>query len=166
MGTARWIVAKNPAFSQKISDLMVTFPDARIVYLVRDPLQAIPSRLSMLRAIWHRRFPSYTELTAAQAETILEDSLRTYRLAERDLPLVPEHRRLVVRHETLRQDPARVVREIYQRFQLPGPGPALEKTLAALQPRPDKRTIDLGAYTLDEDRIRSELAPIFERYGF
>ncbi len=165
-GTARWSLSKNPAFSKKILDLQDLFPQARFIYLVRDPLQAIPSRLSMLRAIWHRRFPAYTELTAAQAETIIEDSLRTYQLAERDLLRVAQHRRIVVQHTELQRDPEGVVRRIYAHFKLPGPGPVLAARLAALEPRATQRSIDLGDYAFDEDRIRAALPEVFERYGF
>ena len=167
-GAPRWIVSKNPAFTQKICDLMSTFEDGRFIYLVRDPLQAIPSRLSMLQEIWRRRMPSFHDITAAQVETMLEDSFRTYLFAERDLALVPADRLLIVKHEVLRADPSGTVRQIYDHFGLPGPDDALEAELARRQTvgAPAKRALTLEDFHLDEARIRRELAPVFERYGF
>lgn len=165
--SSRWIVSKNPAFSQKIPALMEVFPDARFIYLVRNPLEAIPSRLSMFREIWHRRFPDFEALTPAHVETILEDSYRTYLFAERDFAAVPEARKLVIRHEELRADPGATVREIYEHFKLPPPDEALEAALAALPERKHaKRELVLEEFFLDEARLRADLAPVFERYGF
>lgn len=157
---SRWIVAKNPAFTQKIPALARLFPDARFIYLVRDPLRAIPSRLALLRAIWRLRAPEAPALTPAQVEVILEDSVRTYLCAERDLPSLPEGRRLVVRHDALHADPNATIARIYEHFSLPGPRP--QATVQA----PPPRVVDLEGLTLDEARLRRVLAPVFTRYGF
>ncbi|MBK9647651.1 MAG: AMP-binding protein [Deltaproteobacteria bacterium] len=158
--TERWIVAKNPAFTQKIPALARLFPDARFIYLVRDPLKAIPSRLALLRAIWRLRAPEVPSLTPAQVDVIVEDSVRTYLCAERDLPGLPEHRRLVVRHDALHADPNATIERIYAHFELPGPPP--QATVQA----PPPRVVDLQGLSLDEERLRRVLAPVFERYGF
>ena len=114
----------------------------------------------MLRAIWRLRAPEVPSLTPAQVDVIVEDSVRTYLCAERDLPALPEHRRLVVRHDALHADPDATIQRIYQHFELPGPPP-----LATVQ-APPPRVVDLQGLSLDEARLRRVLAPVFERYGF
>ncbi|MGM0575834.1 MAG: sulfotransferase [Myxococcota bacterium] len=164
-----WIVAKNPAFTRKIPALLRAFPDARFVYLVRDPREAIPSRLSLVRAIWRRRFPGFREMRPEQVETLLADSVRTYLRAERDLPQVPTSRRLVVTYDDLVASPADVVRRIYARFALPGPGRVLEARLDDLEgrpPRPSRHRYGLEEFGLDPDRVTEPLAVVLERYGF
>ena len=156
----RWIVAKNPAFTQKIPALARLFPDARFIYLIRDPLKAIPSRLALLRAIWRLRAPEVPALTPAQVEVIVEDSVRTYLCAERDLPTLPERRRLVLRHDAFHADPNAALARIYEHFELPGPPPQ------ATAKAPPPRVVDLAGIPLDEARLRRVLAPVFERYGF
>ena len=52
-GGGRHFVAKNPVFSAKIETLLEFFPDARIVYLVRNPLDMLPSTISWLSYAWH-----------------------------------------------------------------------------------------------------------------
>ena len=47
-GKQKHFCSKNPAFSAKIQSLFETFPDARIVCLVRTPLEAVPSALSFM----------------------------------------------------------------------------------------------------------------------
>ncbi|MCJ7432670.1 MAG: sulfotransferase, partial [Anaerolineales bacterium] len=44
----KYFVAKNPAFSAKIETLAEFFPDARIIYLVRNPLDMLPSTISWI----------------------------------------------------------------------------------------------------------------------
>lgn len=167
---ARWIVSKNPAFTHKAPQLAKVFPDARFVYLVRNPLEAIPSRLSLIRAIWRRRFSGFREMTRAQVEVILADSLRAYRSAERDLPTLAGHRRLTLTYDALIADPRAAVSQIYRAFGLPGPDDSLQRALDALAQRAgarrSKHRYRASEFGLDEQRIRSELAEVFERYRF
>src|SRR4029450_8548812 len=44
----KYFVAKNPAFSPKIATLLELFPDARIIYLARNPLDMLPSTVSWI----------------------------------------------------------------------------------------------------------------------
>ncbi len=164
-----WIVSKNPAFTHKVPELMRVFPDARFVNLVRNPLSTIASRLSMIRAIWRRRVPGFRHMTSRQVETIVADSKRTYLAGERDLPPLPPDRRLTIRYETLVARPWRVVERIYQRFSLPGPDASLTEALSQLTGRSEhvsRHQYRLEEFGLTEARLRSELAPIFERYGW
>jgi omega-hydroxy-beta-dihydromenaquinone-9 sulfotransferase len=51
-GGKRHFVSKNPAFSGKIETLAEFFPDARILYLARNPLDMLPSTISWLGFAW------------------------------------------------------------------------------------------------------------------
>ena len=48
-------VSKNPAFTMRIKTLYHLFPDARVVCLVRDPVQSVPSMVSYIA---HVRVPT------------------------------------------------------------------------------------------------------------
>lgn len=166
----RWIVSKNPAFTHKIPQLARVFPDARFVYLVRNPLEAIPSRLSLIRAIWRRRFPGFREMTARQVEVILADSFRTYKSAELYLPLIPPDRRVTLTYPAFVADPRGAVLAIYRTFGLPGPDANLLERLDQVthraSPRRSRHQYAASEFGVDDRRIRSELAEVFERYGF
>ncbi|MBX3048669.1 MAG: sulfotransferase [Anaerolineales bacterium] len=45
-------LAKSPAHTGRIESLREFFPDARIIYLARDPLELVPSALSFFEYIW------------------------------------------------------------------------------------------------------------------
>ena len=165
-----WAVSKNPAFSQKITLLRKVFPDARFIYLVRNPLEAIPSRLSLIRSIWNARFPEFEAMNENQVRTILADSLNTYLYAERDLPGVPDEQKLVVPYEWITADARGVVEEIYRRFELPGPDESLSERLRSLKKRDGKfksqHDYSLAEFFLTESDIREPLAEVFSRYQF
>lgn len=169
-GEPLWPVSKNPAFTQRIPAVRDTFPGARFLYLVRNPLQAIPSRLHLIRAIWRRRVPGFGNLTPDQVQTILQDSVRTYLSAERDLPALPPEAFLRVRHETLRNSPRAVVERAYRHFALPGPDRHLLAALAEAERRPRRSErpppYSLSEFGLDAADLRTRLTPVFDRYGF
>lgn len=169
-GSPPLVVSKNPAFSQKIPYLLKTFPNAMFVYLVRNPLRAIPSRLSLIREIWRHRFPDFTNMSTGQVETILQDSFDTYRLAERDLADVTQSRKMVLTYDEFSSAPGKAVSRFYRHFSLPGPSPELEAELAGLDRAQGSRTsghrYSLADFGLTEERIRAELAALFEKYGF
>ena len=164
-----WVVSKNPAFTHKVPELLRVFPDARFIYHVRSPLETIPSRLSLIEAIWQRRFPGFAKMSPRQVEVIVADSLRTYLSAEEELPKLPEGRRLVVRYEDLTRDPRGTVESVYRRFGLPGPDADLAAALARLarrEPHESKHRYDLAEFGLTEDYLRAKLKVVFDRYGF
>ncbi len=44
-------VSKNPAFTLRIDTLYKTFPDAKIICLLRDPMESIPSMISYIAQV-------------------------------------------------------------------------------------------------------------------
>jgi hypothetical protein len=49
--TSRHYLSKNPSFSPKIVSLKAAFPDARIVYLARNPLEMLAAVLTIASAV-------------------------------------------------------------------------------------------------------------------
>jgi hypothetical protein len=45
-------VSKNPAFTLRIPTIQRIFPDARILCLIRNPIQSIPSMISYISHVW------------------------------------------------------------------------------------------------------------------
>lgn len=162
-----WIVSKNPHFSQKIPELMRVFPDARLIYIVRNPLETIASRLDLIRGIWRHRFPEFKDMTKEQAEAIVKDSLRTYLNAERDFYDVPESQRMIVVYDDLLQRIPETVYAIYEKFGLPGPDANLEAMLEEIRQRPrhvSQHHYDLEEFGIDPAELREKLAPVFQNH--
>ncbi len=161
VGGAPWVIAKNPAFTHKVDALDRVFPDARYVFLHRDPLATIPSRLSLIRAIWRRRLPGFDEMTPAQIETVVADSVRTYRAAVRFASALPPDKHIVIAFDALRADPAREVSRICARFGIGQPDRHLRAALAALRPRgPTRHRYDLDQFGLDAATLSQRLGDV------
>jgi len=159
---APWIVSKNPAFCQRIPVLLATFPEARFVHLVRDPREAIPSRLHLVRAIWRHRLPWFRDPTEAQIAAIVDDSVASYLLAHRDLSPVPRERKIVVRFEELMDDPNRTADSVRWQF-------GLERRAADRDPARGARKRNprhvLAEFGLDDATIEGRLRDVFEEHG-
>ena len=160
-GEPVWVVAKNPAFSQRIPQLLKVFPEAKFIHLVRNPLETIPSRLSLIRAIWRRRFSEEIEMNAEQVETIVEDSIRTYTAAHRDLPQLPSGSQVTIPYEELIGDLGVAVDRIYGELDLPGPGKglieALERRKSTETNRKSRHEYSLEEFGLSEEDLRARL---------
>ena len=169
-GVVPWVVSKNPAFGQKLRELAKVFPDARFVYLVRNPLVAIPSRLSLIKEIWRQRFPGFDQMSADQVSTIYADSCRTYLFAHRDLAAMPEERKLIMGYEQFVADPADAVHAIYRQFALPAPDQsllaALDEASRKQRTRQSHHRYDLSEFGLDRSTLESDLADVLEAHGF
>ena len=45
-------VSKNPPFTMRLKSLLHTFPDARVINLMRDPCESVPSMVSYIGQVW------------------------------------------------------------------------------------------------------------------
>ena len=152
-------VGKNPHFTHRIPELRAALPGVTVVQLVRNPLQAIPSRMSLIRAIWRRRFPGQ-ELARHHVEAVYATSLRCYRggLGQADVDL---------RFEALVADPRDAVLRVHRAAGLPAPEPAWLDGLGAHQRTGATRhRYTLDEFGLSEARVRRDLAPVFARWGW
>ncbi|MBV6394888.1 MAG: hypothetical protein HFACDABA_00458 [Anaerolineales bacterium] len=160
-------VAKNPAFSPKIETLAEFFPDARIVYLVRNPLDMFPSTVSWIN--YARRIFTEPEETYLYLDEILNMTQHWYRHPLRYLDAHPSPRHRIVNYDDLIQRPEQVIRGFYEQFGYPDkPGldviveQAVQETLAF---RSDH------VYSYEEmgftrQQILDTFADIFARFQF
>lgn len=152
-------VGKNPHFTHRMDAIRRALPGARFVQLVRHPAEAIASRLSLLRAIWRRRFPGFTDLEPHHVEAIYRTSVRCYRGGDGRADLDVAYADLV-------GDPVGTVARIQRCCGLEPPGPAL-RDAAAGSARPAGPPRDgLAAFGLSPERLAEDLAPVYSRWGF
>ncbi len=162
-------LAKNPALCPKLESLLAEFPDARIIYLVRNPLDTIPSFVSMMRFSWQTiGVPGNAAQDAARRQFLLEMMGHWYRYP---LERLRAHagRHAIVRYDDLIADPMRVVEDTYQRLGLTVGQPfrrVLRQQAAAAREHAsqhDYAPADLG---LDEAQIVTTFQDLFRRFDF
>jgi hypothetical protein len=116
-GGKRHFASKNPAFSAKIETLAEFFPDARILYLARNPLDMLPSTVSWLGYAWGvfgdplEKYPHRSEILG------LARHWYTHPLKYLDTHPSPHH--LILSYDDLIRSPERTIRGLYRQFGYP-----------------------------------------------
>lgn len=113
----KYFVAKNPAFSAKIETIKEFFPDARIIYLARNPLDMLPSTVSWInyaRRVFTDPGPGYHYLPE-----IVEMTRHWYAYPLKYLDAHPSPRHLILNYDDLILRPEYVIRGFYEQFGYP-----------------------------------------------
>jgi len=160
-------VAKNPAFSPKIETLAEFFPDSRIIYLVRNPLDMLPSTISWINYA-RRQFTDPKEKWLYLDE-IVDLTHHWYKYPLQYIDSHPSPRHLILNYDDLIQRPEAVLRSFYEQFGYPDkPGldvivdEAVKETLAFKSDHVYSYE-DMG---FTREQIVELFEDIFERFGF
>lgn len=172
-GRARLISKITPALRTKT--LIKVFPDARIIYLARSPLDVIPSFLSLYRNGIDRAL-GLDRLLEAHKRFFFERKYRVsvryytymHQLIERHE--IPDDQLLEITYDEQIRDLRGTIQKIvdFTRIEM---SPALQARIDEMcteSPRHQREHTNyaLEEFYLTEERIRSDLKPIFDRYGF
>ena len=163
----KYFVAKNPAFSPKIETLLEFFPDARVIYLARNPLDMLPSTVSWIN--YARRVFTEPKEKYAYLDEILDFTQHWYRYPLQYLDAHPSPRYLILNYDDLIQRPEHVIRSFYEQFGYPDK-PGLDVIVdEAVKETLSFRTDHVYSY-IEMGFTRQEIveiyADIFERFGF
>ena len=113
------LLLKSPSNTSRVAVLLEMFPDARFVYIQRNPYDTVRSYMQLLRLMneWHA-------LQSIDFEHLLSRQIQVYReMAEAYLEqkrLIPEGRLAEVSYEELEVDKVGQIREIYRALGLQG----------------------------------------------
>jgi hypothetical protein len=166
-GGQRYFVAKNPAFSPKIETLLEFFPDARVLYLARNPLDMLPSTISWLSYAWH--VFSQPPQKYLYRDEVLALTKYWYFHPLEVLDRNPSPQRLILNYEDLIRYPEEVIRGFYEQFGY-AESTGLEKTIQeAIRETLTHQSDHLYNYEemgFTREEIVREFEPIFERFGF
>jgi hypothetical protein len=163
----RYYVAKAPAFSAKIETLTDYFPDARIIYLARNPLDMLPSTVSWIN--YARRVFTEPAEKYLYLDEIVDFTQHWYRQPLKYLDSHPSPCHLVLKYDDLIQRPEQVLRAFYEQFGYPDkPG------LTDIVDQAVKETLSFHSdhvYSYEEmgftrEQIVNLYVDIFERFDF
>lgn len=167
LGGNRHFVAKNPAFSAKIETLLEFFPDARILYLARNPLDMLPSTISWLSYAW--RVFSTPDEKYLYRDQVLALTKYWYRHPLRVLDAHPSPNHLILNYDELIRWPGEVIRSFYGQFGYAA-SPGLEQIIAdAIEETRTHQSDHQYHYEemgFTQAEILREFEDIFERFNF
>lgn len=113
------LLLKSPSNTSRITALLDLFPDARFVYIQRDPYDTVRSYVYLIRLMndWHAlQRVDFDELLQKQIE-VYRDMAEAY-LEQRDQ--IPDGRLVEIQYEELERDKAGQIRRIYDNLELDG----------------------------------------------
>lgn len=168
VGEEKRFLSKNVLFAGRIRGLMRTFPDARIIYLVRHPYEAIPSFVSLALTFWRIHTPDISD-RGEEAAAVARLAIEYYRTILDLRKELPPESMLVVRYEDLVSDPLQTVERIYRHLGLDLPEEIRTQLTEEIQRRRGYRsrhTYDLDRYGISPEAIEEALSDLFEEFGF
>lgn len=159
------VVLKSPSHTMKIPYLLKLYPDARFVYIHRNPY-------AVFKSATHLRRTMYVENGMCRPEfgdidrRVLDVYERCFKIYERDKLLIPPGRLSEVRFEDFEQDPLLHLERIYGEIGLGG--------FQALRQKIEPQMAELKRYKKNRfkpdtermERVYARLREAFDRYGY
>ena len=162
------LVLKSPPHTARIPVIKAIFPEARYLFLSRNPLNVIPSTMKTWELLSRRH-----GLSQPLEETLVksfDEALESYQLVheayERGKALLNPNQIIEVRYEDLIANPVQTLQNCYDHLGL-GDLEPLKKKLLERQKR--EKNYASGLYQLNpqqEEKIKATLKPWFTRFGY
>lgn len=159
------IMMKSPFHTFHVSTLLEMYPDARFLYIHRNPYNIFRSSVHL-----RRRMIEENTLGKVNFEGHEEEVIASYKYGfevyEKDRQLVPEGRLHEICYEEMEVDPIGALGKAYGALDLPG----FDGLASAIEPELDSlRRYKKNEFVDDPywvDRVYSELKPAFDRFGY
>jgi len=161
------LVMKTPPNAARIKLLTKLFPDARWVFIARNPLKVFPSTVKLWRALYSAQgLHNPPRLDPWLDDYVLDIYERFTRAYERDRHLIPEKNLVEIRYEDFVKDPLEAMRDIYGQLGIDNFSEAEGKMRAFLADRSDHK---VSSYRMPKPlvkRISERLRPFIDRHGY
>jgi hypothetical protein len=161
------LVMKTPANAARLKLLTKLFPDARYVYLARNPLDVFPSTVKLWRALYSTQgLHNPPRLDPWLDDYVLDMFARLTEDYEEDRHLIPEGHLVELRYEDFVKDPVATMRDIYRRLDIKGFDQAEAPMRDFIGERKEHR---VSRYELPEKlkrKVIDRLKPYIDRFGY
>lgn len=115
-GRKKRYLSKNPHFSPAIRTLLDRFPDGKFIYLVRNPLEAVPSHISLKDREWRLLGSPLSPYSCR--DFIVKSSKQWYEYPLHVLKELPANQAVIVQFDDLVSDAESTVQQIYKQLEL------------------------------------------------
>ena len=167
-GTDKIFLSKNVLSTGRIRSLKKTFPDARFIYLFRNPYESVASTMSMFTVPWNFHSPDIPNNSPQAREwgkmamTFYEyfDDFKNECLTEEEVFVIP--------YEEMVADPYKKVIQVYQHFHMQPDETYLEKLKAATNRArgyKSKHSYSLEEYGMTQEEVKERLGGLMLKYG-
>ena len=166
-GKDKLYLSKNPAFSFKIDALNSTFPDSRIICILRSPMETVPSAFSYM-TYFYDVFCSRVEDSPVN-DFIHELLARWYRYPTSRVRRLADGRGLILKYDDLVANPEDTVLNCLERMGYQA-GDDTRAMLGAEREKArqfrSKHVYSFEPIGLTREQVAEEYADIIEEFGF
>jgi hypothetical protein len=159
------LIIKCPPHTSRIRILLEMFPEARFVYIVREPNTLFASTVHLWKSLYSKHGMQVPRFEGLE-EYVLETFVRIDDRYVRDRGLIPPGRLVEIKYEDLVRDPVAQTAEIYERLDLGDFARvrgAVEKYVAS---QADYKTNRYSVTDEQKQTVARRWANYIERYGY
>ena len=167
-GPEKILLSKATQLSGSIDSLKLEFPDARIVNILRNPVESIPSHISVFYTVWNWVDPSIGKKSRESLEYAELAAAWFLHLEKNDITSRSENY-LRIFYTDLVRHPDRAARSIYRHFGIPLTPSAtrrIQKEAKRALEYKSSHQYTLEEYGLSAAWIKREVGGIMKRYDF
>jgi len=166
-GSGKTLLNKNVITTGRLHTILDVFPDAHIVYLIRDPKSAVPSFISMFSAPWKWIAPNLEE-NGVEYRALGQIAIDFYNYFHKNKNKFKPENLYVLPYKKLIANPMQAVEDIYVHFDMEMSDAFMARLEAHLNsPKKYKsgHTYSLGKYGFTEAEIEEKLGEVMREYN-
>ncbi len=159
------LIIKSPTHTCRVPMLLKVFPQAKFVYVVRDPTPVYLSTIKLWRtlfAVHGYQRPTFTGLE----EEVLANFAHFHERFEATKSLIPPENLLTVKYESLVADPRTMLAEIYRRLDLGDDSQAKPPVEDYLQAQRDYQRNQHEFDEATKEKLRQRWRGYYELHGY
>lgn len=159
------VVMKSPSHTFRVPTLLKLYPDARFIYIRRDPRSVYQSTMHLRKTMF-----AENTLGSMRPETWSEETLYLYDLSIRKYEsakhLIPPEHLFELRFEDLERNPFEILKNIHHSLGLEGWDETESKLLSECNRLSDYRKNTYSMSPETRQLVESRLRWVFELYGY
>ena len=170
---ANRILAKTSMLTFRLDALLKRYPDCKLVYVIRDPVEVIPSGMSLLAGVLENGYDVWNRTKEQDQKRWIEnlyqascELLRSFHDAY-TAGIIPERNLCVVRYTDLLQDLEPTMKRILDFIEVE-PSPAFVEEVRAQAEKQrsykSRHQHSPEKFDLDPERIRRDLAFVYDTF--
>ncbi|APE17384.1 sulfotransferase [Mycolicibacterium pallens] len=168
------ILAKTSMLTFRLQEVLERYPDCKLVYIIRDPVEVIPSGMSLLAGVLENGYDVFNRTRDEDQQRWVENlyqascsMLRTF-YEQQMAGQIPERNLCVVRYTDLLQDLEPTIERILEFLEIE-PTPAFREEVRAQAERQrnyqSRHSHSPDRFGLSPERIRKDLEFVYGAYG-
>ena len=170
---AKRVLAKTSMLTFRIDEVLKRYPDAKLVYIIRDPVEVIPSGMSLVSGVLENGYDAWNRTTKADqrrwAENLYQAScemLRSFHEAYTS-GRIPERNLCVVRYTDLLQNLEPTMKGILDFIEIEPSAAFVEEVRAQADKQRSYKSRHQHSpekFNLDPERIREDLGFVYDTF--